>query len=339
MVNGGKGRNTSDKSSSEKDNEESKLKVKIEENVKNIGKITSLVKSDYQGIQIQGKIFGIDAILMLDTGAVVSLISEKFIGPELRTKLTSTDKRIVSATGQAINVEGIVECEIEVNGELFKHNVFVARNLCYDVIIGTDVMKKVGAILDMKDGSVNWNGHYVKFWSDSQDIRCSVHLMEKIEIPARSQVMCVARVSSEFHGKLGIVEPKIEFIEKYNIMPARVLTKASDQMAISVVNSSTKPVILHKKVNIGSFCEVDEIRDSYPVNEILESKERNDPDLLKDLDIDKEGMSKEQNERLTRMFRKYQDVFAKDDNDLGETSLVSHHIDTGDAHPIKQRPY
>lgn len=47
MVNGGKGRNTSDKSSSEKDNEESKLKVKIEENVKNIGKITSLVKSDY----------------------------------------------------------------------------------------------------------------------------------------------------------------------------------------------------------------------------------------------------------------------------------------------------
>lgn len=151
MVNGGKGRNNSDKSSSEKDNEESKLKVKMEENVKNIGKITSLVKSDYQGIQIQGKIFGIDAILMLDTGAVVYLISERFIGPDLRTKLTSTDKRIVSATGQAINVEGIVECEIEVNSELFKHNVFVARNLCYDVIIGTDVMKKVGAILDMKD--------------------------------------------------------------------------------------------------------------------------------------------------------------------------------------------
>lgn len=45
------------------------------------------------------------------------------------------------------------------------------------------------------------------------------------------------------------------------------------------------------------------------------SKERNDPDLLKDLDIDKEGVSKEQNERLTRMFRKYQDVFAKDDNE------------------------
>lgn len=56
------------------------------------------MKSNYQGIQIQGKFFGIDAILMLDTKAVVSLMSDRFIGPELRTKLTSTDKRIVSAT-------------------------------------------------------------------------------------------------------------------------------------------------------------------------------------------------------------------------------------------------
>lgn len=77
-------------------------------------------------------------------------------------------------------------------GELFKHNAFVARNLCFDVIIRTGVMKRVGAILDMKDGSVNWNEHYVKFLSDRQDIRCSVHMLEKIEIPAISQVMCVA---------------------------------------------------------------------------------------------------------------------------------------------------
>lgn len=50
VVNGGKGRNIFDKSLLEKDNEELKLKVKIEENVKNIGKIILFVKSDYQGI-------------------------------------------------------------------------------------------------------------------------------------------------------------------------------------------------------------------------------------------------------------------------------------------------
>lgn len=50
VVNGGKGRNIFDKSLLEKENEELKLKVKIEENVKNIGKIILFVKSDYQGI-------------------------------------------------------------------------------------------------------------------------------------------------------------------------------------------------------------------------------------------------------------------------------------------------
>lgn len=50
VVNGGKGRNIFDKSLLEKDNEELKLKVKMEENVKNIGKIILFVKSDYQGI-------------------------------------------------------------------------------------------------------------------------------------------------------------------------------------------------------------------------------------------------------------------------------------------------
>lgn len=40
--------------------------------------------------------------------------------------------------------------------------------------------------------------------------------------------MCVVRVSLEFYGKLGIVELKIEFIEKYNIMLVRVLIKVSD---------------------------------------------------------------------------------------------------------------
>lgn len=64
-------------------------------------------------------------------------------------------------------------------------------------------------------------------------------------------------------------------------------------MVIFVVNLLIKFVILYKKVNIGSFCEVDEICDSYLVNEILELKERNDFDFLKDLDIDKEGMFKE----------------------------------------------
>lgn len=40
---------------------------------------------------------------------------------------------MASATGQAINVEWVVKCAVEVKGELLIHNVFAARNLWYDV--------------------------------------------------------------------------------------------------------------------------------------------------------------------------------------------------------------
>lgn len=39
------------------------------------------------------------------------------------------------------------------------------------------------------------------------------------------------------------------------------------------------------------------------------------------------------------LFNNYRDVFAFSDDQLGRTSLVQHTIDTGDAKPIKQRPY
>ena len=35
---------------------------------------------------------------------------------------------------------------------------------------------------------------------------------------------------------------------------------------------------------------------------------------------------------------KYRDVFSKDDRDLGRTSIVQHHIETGDNKPVKQGP-
>ena len=43
--------------------------------------------------------------------------------------------------------------------------------------------------------------------------------------------------------------------------------------------------------------------------------------------------------KFENLFQKYRDVFAFSDDQLGRTSLVQHTIDTGDAMPVKQRPY
>jgi len=39
---------------------------------------------------------------------------------------------------------------------------------------------------------------------------------------------------------------------------------------------------------------------------------------------------------LTKLLRRYSDVFSKNELDLGETPLAKHQIDTGDARPLRQ---
>ena len=43
--------------------------------------------------------------------------------------------------------------------------------------------------------------------------------------------------------------------------------------------------------------------------------------------------------KFQNLFNKYRNVFAFPGDQLGRTALVKHVIDTGDAVPIKQRPY
>ncbi|HVH96330.1 MAG TPA: hypothetical protein VM682_05250, partial [Bacillus sp. (in: firmicutes)] len=42
---------------------------------------------------------------------------------------------------------------------------------------------------------------------------------------------------------------------------------------------------------------------------------------------------------MQKLLDKHQDIFAKDNNDLGRTNVAKHSIDTGDHKPIKQAAY
>ena len=59
-------------------------------------------------------------------------------------------------------------------------------------------------------------------------------------------------------------------------------------------------------------------------------------DFLTDLDLSDTDITLTQTEQLKSVLMKYHKCF---DNKLGCTSLVQHHIDTGDTKPIKLRPY
>ena len=71
------------------------------------------------------------------------------------------------------------------------------------------------------------------------------------------------------------------------------------------------------------------------------SKETGDtvPTHIEDLiERSSEGWSAKEQAAIKKLLIQYQDVFAKNEFDLGNTHLVEHTIDTGDAKPIAQPP-
>jgi len=51
------------------------------------------------------------------------------------------------------------------------------------------------------------------------------------------------------------------------------------------------------------------------------------------------SLTEEQEKKLNKLIEENQDIFSKDEYDIGRTTLVKHEIDTGDAKPIKQNAY
>ena len=51
------------------------------------------------------------------------------------------------------------------------------------------------------------------------------------------------------------------------------------------------------------------------------------------------GKSEEQKRKIHNLLLDHQNVFAKDEFDIGWTNLVEHTIDTGNSRPVKQPPH
>ncbi|CAG2203350.1 Transposon Ty3-G Gag-Pol polyprotein,Retrovirus-related Pol polyprotein from transposon opus,Retrovirus-related Pol polyprotein from transposon 297,Retrovirus-related Pol polyprotein from transposon 17.6,Transposon Ty3-I Gag-Pol polyprotein [Mytilus edulis] len=272
-----------------------------------------------------------DATLLIDTGAVVSLVNKNMVPNIELLNVKPNYKHIVSATGQPLNITGILECEISVNSEVSVHNMYVVENLLYDAIIGTDIMKQIGIVIDMKDEAAYWNNMYVRFIgsSDQNSVASSslygVNLIQTVDIPARSEMICFGRVNGDVNGMIGIIEPKSQLTSKYSVIPARVLTKDT---------------------NIGTFEEINTVLDegydsdivptSNVVNSLCEgiSEER-----MQDVQVDWDQLTKLEQGQLRELLNEFSDIFAKSDSDLGKTNLVSHSIDTQGHGAVKQRPY
>ena len=185
----------------------------------------------------------------------------------------------------------------------------------------------------------------------------SVHADNSSTIPAHSEVVVAGRLSSMPKGVntsaseiYGLVTPKSDLPHRYSVFGATELVKVSSDVTIPVriVNPSAQPVKIFRKSKLADFERVDndlatfEIGKNSPSSDAQRnsSDDRQQPkDYSEFSDLSNSTLNDDEKVKFKNLFNKYRNVFAFPGDQLGRTSLVQHVIDTGDATPIKQRPY
>lgn len=146
----------------------------------------------------------------------------------------------------------------------------------------------------------------------------------------------------------GIIAPRSTLHEKYSVFGASELVRVSEDgiVPIRIINPSFQPVKIYRRTRLGDFEEVDSAIATFELNSTQHSKTppsqttKNSQHNYSDLpDLSDSVLSDGDKVKFRNLFHEYHDVFAFSDDQLGRTSLVQHTIDTGDAMPIKQRPY
>ena len=193
---------------------------------------------------------GDEAVTMLiDSGAMCTLISSKLMQKQ-NTVLKPSLKQIKGVTGHSLQVVGEGLFPFVINDQKFLYKAVVVEGLKYDVILGYDIMKERGYILDFS-GLKNDTG--------DKGFSSRMLLKNSTTIPPMSR-RCL-RVKPENHT--GTYK---EFIIKGNelsedgvyVEEAVSYKNEHREILVCVINENLHPVRLEHGTNLATADGVDE---------------------------------------------------------------------------------
>ncbi|XP_072039013.1 uncharacterized protein [Amphiura filiformis] len=271
---------------------------------------------------------------------------------------------MVTANGQAIDCLGKAKFKLKVNDTDTYHEIWVA-DINEEGILGFDFLKTHQCVLDFAECSLLLNELPSSPYDEDEENEtylCQIAVNKATIIPAESEALISTKLVNKPNSSsstlevetLGLVEPTWSFIESEQMMVAKTLIDSStEEVVLRVINPHNEPRQMYEGMIIATVEPIEEIIDqpetvqcnSISVDEESENKEEiipkstsesELPEYLQDLwERSKQNLSKVEQESLQKLLIKYKHVFAKSKTDLGRTNLVKHHIDTGDAPPVK----
>lgn len=305
---------------------------------------------------LPGKICDRPLSFLCDTGAAITTVSLALFKrlPDLTKHPTSTlmTHSIKTVSGESLPIDGLTLSKFQIGENIYPFYAYIVKNLTYDVILGADFLTHYQSVIDFDSSTLQLPPP-----TDTPppcpipDFSCSVHAAMTCVLPPFSESVIPANLHDSAQNVststlVGLVESSSRLIERYSLCGAAALVRVSGDNTIPfrVINPTSQPVTIYRRTNLGKFSSfepppvVSIVDDSSTVPNVQPSSTSNSTSETF-IDLSHTDLAEEQRAQLTQLLHDNRDVFAFTDDELGHTSLVQHHIDTGNAQPVRQQPY
>ena len=239
-----------------------------------------------------------------------------------------------TANGSPLNVVGIAECMIDLNGRVFTHTVVVVKDFTFEFLLGKDFLTQNKAIVDFGGLCLKLDGLLVNFITPQfRSVACST---ADLHIEPNSTLAVQAQCTSDPVGEDLLVEGG--FLSENSLFVARVLTKvspSSGKLTLQVSNISDRSVFFPKGSELADLEPFQEVSQPNNSKEKVPT-ENSSPLVLTESDLDLSHFNENQKENMLNLLN---DMDISKGPKLGKVDQIKHTINVGDARPIKQSPY
>lgn len=297
------------------------------------------------GVFLSARVGGKVCDLLLDTGAQVSVVSKEFWQKATNggSELVPYLGKVSVADGGQMNIVGKWSTVCQIEALALATDFLVADIPLQEIILGTDFLRKFGAVIDLNTRCCTLMGKSLPLQLGNVNNKTrTVSVRQDVIVPPRTEVIIPGSVEGVGPECMeGMLEPSDRLVTE--VLVARVLCRVEKGMLpLRVINVTSEELILRKGMTIGTLCTDVQIGDS-AVNYLGSLKDSVEQPwtaevLLQNLGLNNRGLEPTQLQAVQELLSNYLTVFSKSDTDLGRTHRTLHQIDTGDAKPIKLAP-
>ncbi|XP_042201887.1 uncharacterized protein LOC121851863 [Callorhinchus milii] len=303
---------------------------------------------------VTGSIDGVEVRVLVDTGASATIISDLIynILPVQCRPLLPVDVPFYAANGGSLGIIGQIRASICIGDIKLSGPVFVSSSLAVPCLLGTDFLAKmpIKILIDQRCIELP-SGRRISFLTSPNVIRTACATIQAlatqtVHVPPGSQMLIPLRLrkpwGKEASEQAMLLGPSNRAVGGLDLSVAHTLVGADRDPFVMVLNAGARPAVIQQGTVLAHAARVPaEERlvaqaDPSPTNSVP-SKE--DLDWIDMLCADSDDLSAVQLGALRGLLIEFSDVFSKHKYDIGCTDLLRHHIETGDAAPVRQNPF